>query len=101
MLVRSGKDLDHFHAPVRARGIFKGGEVERSCHLLAEGGDGPYIPSMAVEAIRPKAIGRHPPGSRRPTHRSCSGTRGELHGSSKPREWVGFAKVRPVGLQPP
>jgi len=29
----------------------KGKKVERSWHLLAEGDDGPFIPSMAVEAI--------------------------------------------------
>ena len=35
---------------VRARGIAGGRPVERSWHLLAEGDDGPYIPSMAIEA---------------------------------------------------
>lgn len=29
----------------------RGNKIERSWHLLAEGDDGPYIPSMAVEAV--------------------------------------------------
>ena len=36
---------------LRVRGIAGGEAAERSWHLLAEGDDGPYIPSMAVEAI--------------------------------------------------
>ncbi len=36
---------------LRARGLAEGKMVERSWHLLAEGDDGPYIPSMAIEAI--------------------------------------------------
>ena len=36
---------------VRARGLCAGRTVERSWHLLAEGDDGPYIPSMAIEAV--------------------------------------------------
>jgi hypothetical protein len=36
---------------IRARGLDGGNMVERSWHLLAEGDDGPYIPSMAIEAI--------------------------------------------------
>ena len=36
---------------LRVRGIAGGGAAERSWHLLAEGDDGPYIPSMAIEAI--------------------------------------------------
>jgi hypothetical protein len=42
---------------VRARGMRDGVAVERSWHLLAEGNDGPYIPSMAVEAIVRKLVG--------------------------------------------
>ena len=39
-----------------------GGTVERSWHLLAEDGDGPMIPAMAVEAvIRALLDGRAPP----------------------------------------
>src|SRR3546814_7192520 len=34
---------------VRARGVADGRTVERSWHLLAEGDDGPDIPSMAIE----------------------------------------------------
>lgn len=41
---------------VRARGLAHGQPVERSWHLLAEGDDGPYIPSMAIEAIIRKLI---------------------------------------------
>ena len=37
---------------VSVEGINPGGErIERSWHLLAEGGDGPFIPSMAVQAL--------------------------------------------------
>jgi len=36
---------------VRARGVADGTTVHQSWHLLAEGDDGPYIPSMAIEAI--------------------------------------------------
>jgi hypothetical protein len=41
---------------IRARGIADGKPVERSWHLLAEGDDGPYIPSMAIEAIIRKLL---------------------------------------------
>jgi alkylated DNA nucleotide flippase Atl1 len=36
---------------VRARGAVGGKAMQMSWHLLAEGDDGPYIPSMAIEAI--------------------------------------------------
>ena len=36
---------------VRARGVVDGEAMQMSWHLLAEGDDGPYIPSMAIEAI--------------------------------------------------
>lgn len=36
---------------VRARGAVDGKAMQMSWHLLAEGDDGPYIPSMAIEAI--------------------------------------------------
>ncbi|WP_428630851.1 DUF4166 domain-containing protein [Sphingopyxis sp.] len=36
---------------LRVRGVAGDKDVERSWHLLAEGNDGPYIPSMAIEAI--------------------------------------------------
>lgn len=36
---------------LRVRGTAGGQPTERSWHLLAEGDDGPYIPSMAIEAI--------------------------------------------------
>ncbi|MER8436724.1 DUF4166 domain-containing protein [Mesorhizobium sp. M1312] len=40
--------------------------IKRSWHLLAEGNDGPLIPSMAVEALVRKALDGHspPPGAR-------------------------------------
>lgn len=43
-----------------------GTQCRRSWHLLAEGDDGPLIPSMAVEALVRKALDGHspPPGSR-------------------------------------
>lgn len=45
-------------------------EVKRSWHLLAEGDDGPYIPSMAVEALIRKMLDGHPPtpGARAAVH---------------------------------
>jgi len=36
---------------VRAQGTANGKTIEQSWHLLAEGDDGPYIPSMTIEAI--------------------------------------------------
>jgi len=47
---------------VSITGLGKGGErVERSWHMLAEGDDGPFIPSMAAEAIvRACLEGRRP-----------------------------------------
>jgi len=45
------------------------GEVaERSWHLVAEGDDGPYIPSMAVQAITRRHLNGNPP---RPGARPC------------------------------
>jgi hypothetical protein len=54
---------------VRVEGTREGAPVERSWHLLAEGRDGPYIPSMAVEALvrRRLAGGRPAPGARAST----------------------------------
>jgi hypothetical protein len=46
---------------VRARGTRDGKPVEASWHLLAEGDDGPYIPSMAIEAIVRKCLAGAPP----------------------------------------
>jgi len=46
---------------IRARGTANGKAVERSWHLLAEGDDGPYIPSMAIEAIVRKLLAGEPP----------------------------------------
>jgi len=119
---------------VRARGVSEGRAVERSWHLLAEGDDGPYIPSMAVEAVVRKMLAgiRAEPGARSgvhaleledydplfrgrsiytgfrapevdaPLYRKILGSAfstlplrlRELHGSSAPREWTGFADVR-------
>jgi hypothetical protein len=51
---------------VRARGSAGGSAVERSWHLLAEGDDGPYIPSMAIEAVIRKLLaGEFPPAGAR------------------------------------
>lgn len=41
---------------VHAKGLRDGVPVERSWHLLAEGDDGPFIPSMAIEAIIRKLL---------------------------------------------
>lgn len=46
---------------VRARGNHAGEPVELSWHLLAEGDDGPYIPSMAIEAVIRKLLGGERP----------------------------------------
>lgn len=55
---------------VRARGLRDGKPVEASWHLLAEGDDGPYIPSMAVEAIVRKCLaGERPAPGARPATR--------------------------------
>jgi hypothetical protein len=40
-----------------------GGPVERSWHLLAEGDDGPLIPSMAAEAIIRRCLAGRPPAA--------------------------------------
>lgn len=54
---------------IRVHGVAEGAHVERSWHLLAEGDDGPYIPSMAVEGIVRKLLaGERPrPGARSAT----------------------------------
>ncbi len=47
-----------------------GKEVERSWHLLAEGNDGPFIPSMAVEALVKRSLsGERPASGARPATR--------------------------------
>jgi len=53
---------------VSVEGIIHGGErIERSWHLVAEGGDGPLIPSMAVQAlILHYLAGKKPPAGARP-----------------------------------
>ena len=44
-----------------------GNKIERSWHLLAEGNDGPFIPSMAVEAIIKRSLSdKKPSASARP-----------------------------------
>ena len=55
---------------VRAEGLSDGRSVEHSWHLLAEADDGPYIPSMAIEAIIRKLLdGQRPAiGARPGTH---------------------------------
>lgn len=92
---------------VRARGIANGVPVERSWHLLAEGDDGPYIPSMAIEAVvRKLLVGERPADGARPaTHalalsdyqrlfegRSIhTGFRSEMPGASLYRQLLGSA----------
>ncbi|MCF7750987.1 DUF4166 domain-containing protein [Bacillus subtilis subsp. subtilis] len=55
---------------VRASGVRDGVAVEQSWHLLAEGEDGPYIPSMAIEAVLRKLLAGERPadGARPATH---------------------------------
>lgn len=52
---------------VEAIGTRKGETITKSWHLLAEGDDGPYIPSMAIEAIIRKWLkGERPATGARP-----------------------------------
>jgi len=54
---------------VEVEGVDAGGApIRRSWHLLAEGDDGPLIPSMAVEAIVRRALRGRPPA---PGARAC------------------------------
>lgn len=55
---------------VHATGTRGGQAVEESWHLLAEGEDGPYIPSMAIEAVVRKLLAGETPaeGARPATH---------------------------------
>jgi Domain of unknown function (DUF4166)/Saccharopine dehydrogenase NADP binding domain len=55
---------------VHASGLKNGRHVAQSWHLLAEGDDGPYIPSMAIEAIIRKLLAGELPqvGARPGTH---------------------------------
>lgn len=55
---------------VHATGMRGGQAVEESWHLLAEGEDGPYIPSMAIEAVVRKLLAGETPaeGARPATH---------------------------------
>jgi hypothetical protein len=47
---------------VAVAGVTAAGErIERSWHLLAEGDDGPFIPSMAAEAIVRRCLAGRPP----------------------------------------
>ncbi len=56
---------------VRAHGMSNGQKLEQSWHLLAEGDDGPYIPSMAIEAIiRNLLAGKRPESGARPATRA-------------------------------
>ncbi|MFS1525909.1 DUF4166 domain-containing protein [Microbulbifer sp. 2304DJ12-6] len=48
---------------IHAQGISNDNPVEKSWHLLAEGDDGPYIPSMAIEAIVQKVRKREEPAA--------------------------------------
>ena len=55
---------------VRVRGHSNGQAAQRSWHPLAEGEDGPFIPSMAIEALVRKILAgtRPEPGARPATH---------------------------------
>lgn len=55
---------------VEAHGLRAGERCTRSWHLLAEGDDGPFIPSMAIEGIVRKLLSgdRPAPGARPATH---------------------------------
>jgi hypothetical protein len=55
---------------IRAQGLRDGEPCELSWHLLAEGDDGPYIPSMAIEAVIRKLLDGDRPasGARAATH---------------------------------
>jgi hypothetical protein len=56
---------------VLATGLREGKQTEQSWHLLAEGDDGPYIPSMAIEAIIRKLLnGIRPHAGARPATRA-------------------------------
>ncbi|TCL69592.1 saccharopine dehydrogenase-like NADP-dependent oxidoreductase [Rhizobium sp. BK251] len=56
---------------VHARGLRDGKQTEQSWHLLAEGDDGPYIPSMAIEAIIRRLLdGIRPQAGARPAIRA-------------------------------
>ncbi|MGH1330661.1 MAG: DUF4166 domain-containing protein [Paracoccaceae bacterium] len=58
---------------VHALGMKDGAPVERSWHLLAEGDDGPLIPSMAVEALVRKCLnGTGPENGARPATKALS-----------------------------
>jgi len=52
---------------VHAQGVSNGKSITKTWHLLAEGDDGPYIPSMAIEAIIRKSLsGVNPANGARP-----------------------------------
>lgn len=55
---------------VAVKGLREWQEVQESWHLLAEGNDGPFIPSMAIEAlVRKMLAGKTPaPGARPAIH---------------------------------
>jgi hypothetical protein len=58
---------------VQVRGLRAGRETVQSWHLLAEGDDGPYIPSMAIEAIIRKCLdGERPASGARPATHALS-----------------------------
>lgn len=67
--MRFGEHRGGMFVRVRGRDISDGRETEQSWHLLAEGDDGPFIPSMAIEAII-----RHLLAGNRPTAGARSGS---------------------------
>jgi hypothetical protein len=58
--VRWGRHRGGMFVEVEGRGA-EGQSMKRSWHLLAQGDDGPYIPSMAVETIVRNALAGHAP----------------------------------------
>lgn len=99
---------------VEARGLRGGWPVTQSWHLLAEADDGPYIPSMAVEAIVRKLLaGERPENGARPATRALeladyerlfesrtiyTGFRSEQPGATLYREILGEAFDKLPGL---
>lgn len=58
-LLRFGEDRGGMY--VLARGVHKDRRMELSWHLLVEGDDGPYIPSMVIEGIVRKILSADAP----------------------------------------
>jgi Domain of unknown function (DUF4166)/Saccharopine dehydrogenase NADP binding domain len=86
---------------VEVRGIDgSGAPIERAWHMLAEGDDGPFIPSMAVEAIVRNALEQRPP----PPGARAAVRDLELDDYVKPFArraiFTGMWRDKPVGAEP-